>query len=113
LKKHCVKKYFAVSEYEECKNPSTGKYLPYDIAITQYNLFIEVQGGQHYEFTPKFHPCYEDFKYQQFKDKIKREYAKRNGIFLEIDLRVVKDRTDAINIVEKEIEKIVKGFHND
>ena len=62
-----------------CKNPKTGRPLPYDFEITGYKILIEVQGEQHNTFIPYFHSCLEDFEYQVYKDKIKKEYAEKRG----------------------------------
>lgn len=62
-----------------CTNPRTDKVMPYDIQITMVPLIIEIQGRQHYCFTPYFHGTEENFKYSQFKDQFKKSYAERHG----------------------------------
>jgi len=103
LKQYYSENFGAFTEYEECINPKTGKYLPYDIFIPKYNdqgydIFIEVQGHQHYRFNYFWHKTLEDFKYQQYKDRIKRKYAEQNGIYIEIDLR---QKTPIEDIIQK------------
>lgn len=103
LKQHYCEYFNAIPEYEKCINPKTGNYLPYDIFIPRFNndgydIFIEVQGEQHYKFTPYFYKTLEDFKYQQYKDKIKKDYAEQNGIYIEIDLR---QKTPIEDIIQK------------
>lgn len=102
LKKYCDAYYNSVSEYNECVNPETGHFLPYDIYFeTLYNkIYIEVQGKQHYEFIPIWHETVEGFEYSQHKDKIKKDYAKSKGIYIEIDLRKIKTIEDAIIHIE-------------
>ena len=86
-------------------------YLDFYIPLTK--IAIEVHGEQHYKLggihrmsskrsgtSPE-----EEFKYQKYKDKIKMEYAKRNGIYIEIDLRKIKT-------IEKAIEYIENILHN-
>lgn len=34
--------------FEWCKNFSTGRYLPFDFVIPEYNLIIELDGSQHF-----------------------------------------------------------------
>ncbi|WNW15010.1 hypothetical protein [Lactiplantibacillus plantarum] len=71
-----------------CENPITKYQLPYDFELTEYKIIIEVQGSQHYKFIEYFHQTQQNFKYQQYKDKVKvkREYAENHGyLFLAIN----------------------------
>lgn len=71
-----------------CINPKTIKQLPYDIEITNKKILIEVQGKQHYEFVEIFHGTIENFEYQQYKDKYKRDFAEQSGyqlIYIDYD----------------------------
>ena len=82
-----VKEYFNVNKYKyktqfdtlACTNPKTGRILPYDFELPAYKILIEVQGEQHCEYNQYFHNCFEDFKYQVFKDRIKKEFAEKKG----------------------------------
>lgn len=104
LKKFCIKEHGAIQEFDDCINPSTKMYLPYDIFIPLYSTAVEVNGSQHYVFTPMFHNDYEDFLYQEKRDKIKREWAESHyDTFIVIDLREVLSLEDAINLVEWEV----------
>jgi len=47
--------------------------LELDLYIEEINTAIEVQGLQHYEFTPHFHKTYADFEAQQRRDQEKRD----------------------------------------
>ena len=58
------------------------KKLSYDFYLPDYNLLIEFNGGQHYEFTPFFHKDAHDFHRQLHHDWLKRKYARENGIEL-------------------------------
>lgn len=51
----------------------------FDFYLPEYNLVIEYNGIQHYEFNPYFHRNTENFAYQQEKDKIKRDTAISKG----------------------------------
>lgn len=55
---------------------------------------IEFDGEQHYHFVPYFHEK-DGFAYQQEKDKIKNEYAKRHNLPL---VRIPYDTIDTITI---------------
>jgi len=65
----------------KCINPITGKQLPYDFELTDFGIIIEVQGKQHYQYTPFFHDGSrsQQYNYQVFKDKIKRDFAISQG----------------------------------
>lgn len=62
-----------------CINPRTSYVMPYDIEIRQARILIEVQGNQHYQYTPYFHGTEENFQYQQWKDRYKKRYAEHMG----------------------------------
>ena len=69
----------------KCINPKTNYQLPYDFELIDYKIIIEVQGEQHFEFSEYFHGTVENFEYQQYKDKIKKDYAISKGYeYLEI-----------------------------
>lgn len=89
LKKYYEKEMNAKSEYKILRNPKTGKFLPYDIyfEINEKNFFIEVNGIQHYKIQKYFYGDNSEFEYRKSKDRIKRKYARKNGIYIEIDLR--------------------------
>lgn len=69
------------------KNPKTGRCLELDGYNAGLNLAFEYQGIQHRKYTPKFHKSEEDFRKQQYRDKVKKEILKS----LEIDLLEVPD----------------------
>jgi hypothetical protein len=107
LKQYCIKNHGAIPEYKTVKNPETNFYLPFDIYVPN-NIFIEVNWLQHYEFIPRFHIDQEGFEHDKKLDRIKKKYAKKNGLYIEIDLRKVKTIEDAIIIIEKKIKKYRK-----
>lgn len=78
---HLFAKYEYKTQFDtlSCKNPKTGRALPYDFELRDFKILIEVQGEQHREYTPYFHSCLEDFQYQVYKDKIKNEFAHKMG----------------------------------
>jgi very-short-patch-repair endonuclease len=79
-------------KFTDCKYK---KPLPFDfkIVINDIELYVEVDGKQHYEFVPYFHKCEDDFLLQQKKDKIKTNYMAENELHF---LRIKYDE----NIVE-------------
>jgi hypothetical protein len=53
-----------------------------DFYFPNINLAIEVQGQQHYKFTPKFHASIKDFKNQKWRDIRKRKICHSRGIVI-------------------------------
>lgn len=114
LKKYFFENYKAHTEYKILKNPNTNFYLPYDIYIPKGDkpeingIYIEINGKQHYsphrwnELQAKENgtTLVQEFEYQKYRDKLKKEFAKANGIFIEIDLRKIKFLEQAIKYVE-------------
>lgn len=120
LKEYFKENYGSISEYKILKNPKTGYWLPYDIYIPYGNnpdlngFYIEVHWDQHYKpsyfhnvsakrkgITPE-----EEFEYQKYKDEIKKSFAKKNGIYIEIDLRKINTIKGAIEYVENQLLNI-------
>ena len=112
LKKYCIKYYKAdKKENREFINPHTGYALPFDIYIPNGRVFIEIHGRQHYILngwhylaakkngtTPE-----EELEYQKKKDRMKRKFARKNGTYIEVDLRKIKTTEDAIEYVENKL----------
>lgn len=114
LKSYILNKYDAKEEYPIFINPETNCFLPFDIYIFGGNnpkingVYIEIHWYQHYRLdtwhkrlankkrtTPE-----EEFEYQKHKDRLKRKFARKNGIYIEIDLRKIKTTEQAIKYVE-------------
>lgn len=119
LKFYILSKYHAKEEYRIYKNPETNRWLPYDIYIPYGSnpelngFYIEIHGEQHYKICTwhklvanrnKTSPE-EEFKYQKRKDRLKKNFAKKNGTYIEIDLRKIKIEQDAIEYIEKILEQ--------
>jgi len=65
--------------FSDCrfKNP-----LAFDFYLPGYNVCIEYQGEQHYEFCKGIHKTKKRFNESQTRDQIKRDYCKANNIKL-------------------------------
>ncbi len=74
-----------------CINPITKSRLRYDNEVigSKFKLIVEVNGMQHYEIC-KFHfteagrkniSLDEEFKYQQYKDEYKKQFALNDGYY--------------------------------
>ncbi len=111
LKKYFTKKYSAEKEKKLFKNPDTNQWLRCDIYIPHgknpdlNGFYIEVHGSQHYVNNGFFFKTKEDFEKRKHLDKIKKKFAKKNGVYIEIDLRKINTLEDAIEYVEKDMEK--------
>lgn len=64
--------------FEDCKNECV---LRFDFYLPNYNILIEYNGIQHYEPVDYF-GGQKAFESQVLKDKIKKEYCKKNNILL-------------------------------
>lgn len=60
----------------------SGRWLELDFYIPELKIAIEVQGKQHYEHIPFFHPTEEDFKARQESDALKRLACAKEGVYL-------------------------------
>lgn len=60
----------------------TGYRLELDFYIPAIHTAIEVQGEQHFIYTPHFHPTYSDFETQQRYDEFKRLACSDYGVTL-------------------------------
>jgi len=87
---------------EWCKNSSTCKYLPFDMAIPKYNIIIELDGIQHFKQVSNWKSP-ED---QLTRDMDKMEMANNNGYTV---IRVLQedvwyDKNDWLTIIQKHIK---------
>lgn len=102
-------------------NPKTNYKLPFDNEVVDLKLIIEVNGIQHYEIcgfhmlqakhndtTPK-----EEFDYQQWKDRYKKEYALSLGYYyLEIPYWTEKDESYKI-LIDDKVNRILSESQKD
>lgn len=118
IKEYLKENYMAKIEYKMLKNPKTNRWLRCDIYIPHgenpkiNGFYIEIHGEQHYRIC-HFHRMKakrkdispeEEFEYQKYKDKIKKKYAKKNGIYIEIDVRKNKRIEDFILEIESKLK---------
>lgn len=83
-------------------NPITGKNMELDIYNDELKVACEANGIQHYRFTPYFHKSIEVFRAQKYRDYIKRQLCKDNGILL---IEVPYDVKDIQGFILKELMK--------
>ena len=64
-------------------NPVTGKNLELDLYNEELGLAFEINGDQHYRYTPFFHNSNKEAFYnQQYRDEIKKMKCAERGITL-------------------------------
>jgi hypothetical protein len=73
--------------FVDCRNPATGRKLPFDFYLPEYNTCIEFHGKQHYEpvkfsGTTTTDCAMANLKSSQIRDSIKEQYCKQNNIRL-------------------------------
>ena len=103
-------KYECEKKFPDCVNPKTGGKLRYDFYVPDYNLLIEYDGIQHYQFMTSDKGAWckvmssESLEDLQRRDKLKDQYAKDKGIEL---LRVNFIQKPHIEqILEKELRAL-------
>lgn len=87
------------------RNDVTGCNLEIDLYNDDLKLAIEVQGDQHYKFTPFFHKNKEHFLNQRYRDEMKKMKCRANGITLiEVPYRVGEKRLKAYLLQQLRLE---------
>jgi hypothetical protein len=104
LKEYSIKHYKGIPEYKAFKNKLTNRWLRYDIYFPEHNIFIEVNGGQHYR-PYSWKSSKKHFLQRKFLDNLKRNYARKRGTYIEIDLRTIKNTKQAISYIENKIKE--------
>jgi hypothetical protein len=62
------------------KNDVTGKNIEIDMYNPELKLCLEMNGRQHYEYVPYFHPNKEAFLNQRYRDEMKKTKCRENGL---------------------------------
>lgn len=91
---------------EGCWIKFEGRDLELDIFITGplVKMIIEVDGRQHYEYVERFHGNRFEFEDQQYRDKLKEEYADINELkFLRIKENLKMTKQEFKQLVFKAI----------
>ena len=81
---HLFKKQFNKDRPDFLRNPVTGGNfnLELDCFDADMKLAVEYNGIQHYKYVPFFHNNKEAFLNQKYRDQMKRQMCKENGVFL-------------------------------
>lgn len=111
-------KYNCDIEHPVVKNSKTNCWLKCDIYIGEPSsingVYIEINGRQHYEITgwtykhamEKGITPEAEFRYTKYLDKLKKQFAKKNGVYVELDLRKIKTIDEAIIYVTQRLETL-------
>jgi len=79
---HILKMPFYKIRPDFLRNDVTGYNLEIDLYNNDLKLGVEVQGDQHYKFTPFFHRNKETFLNQRYRDEMKKQKCMKEGITL-------------------------------
>jgi len=86
------------------KNEATGRNLEIDLFNKECMLAVEIQGVQHYKFSPKFHLTEQHFHDQKKRDQMKAIKCRQYGIrLIEVPYHV-KER-DLRAFLHRELKK--------
>lgn len=89
---------------EFLKNEHTGKNLEIDLYNHELRLAVEIQGIQHYKFSPRFHLSETQFIEQKQRDNMKKLKCTQFGIKL-IEVPYNIKEKDVRNFLKKELNK--------
>lgn len=86
------------------RNPVTGSPLELDIYNDELKLAVEYHGKHHYEYSPRFHASKEMFQNQQYRDVLKKQLCRQNGIHL-IEVPYTVKSSNIPSFLYQEIQK--------
>jgi hypothetical protein len=89
-------KFIPQHKFKGCKYKNL---LPFDFYLPDYNVCIEYNGVQHYEYRKFFHRTKDALITQQLKDKIKKEYCDIN----DINLLIIKYDENVLNKLSEKL----------
>lgn len=110
-----LQKHFGKYDVIENSRPSwlitqKGQRLELDLFIPELEIAIEIQGKQHYIFTPYFHKNMAHFISQQKRDASKRALCESRGIAL-YDVSSSHELTQAIVDIRKKCGELRGSWH--
>lgn len=98
------------------KNPLTGRNLELDIYDPVTKIAIEYNGIQHYRHQPSMQDSIKDVNYQMYKDQVKLEKCRKEGVHLIVvpytvdTMKYVNGRMKTVKMTEKEREIKLKNY---
>lgn len=91
--------------FQDCINPETGAKLKFDFYLKDYNICIEYNGIQHYQYREGSYFSKEAVLGIQKRDKIKQDYCRHNSIPLIIIPYIDIDDIDDNYLLQKIFSK--------
>ena len=94
-------------------NDKTGRCLELDCYNEDLKLAVEMDGIFHYKWPNSFHKTYEEFKEQQYRDRLKDKLCKERGVHL---IRVpynVQNNIISVYIISKLPEIVQRRINED
>lgn len=91
--------------FQDCINPETGAKLRFDFYLEDYNICIEYNGIQHYQYREGGYFSKESVLDIQKRDKIKQDYCQHNSIPLIIIPYIDIDDIDDNYLLQKIFSK--------
>lgn len=91
------------------RNPITEgeNNLELDCYNDDLKLAVEYNGIQHYKYVPYFHKTKDSFHNQKYRDYVKRDLCKKNGIVL-IEVPYTVKVEDIDGYLKRELKKYIK-----
>ena len=84
-----------------------GQKLFFDFYIKEFQILIEVQGEQHFEYTPHFHGDREGFLSSRRRDNLKIEYCELERLALvEVAFNEEINKKKLLRKFSKALEKL-------
>ena len=96
IESYLMNNYINYTPQKTFKDLKDKRNLSYDFYLPKYNILIEYQGIQHYELGHGYMNRNDRLEKQQLHDKMKREYAKKNGYKL-LELHYSLDTQEKVN----------------
>lgn len=98
------KKPFTKSRPDFLNNDVTYQNLELDCYNSELKLGCEYQGEAHYKYIPHFHKNMDAFRNQQYRDYMKKQKCKENGVVL-IEVPHTVDIENMERYIARELEK--------
>jgi hypothetical protein len=103
---YLFKKPFDKARPDFLRNPVTGGSfnLELDCFDAELRIAVEYNGVQHYKYVPYFHRNNDAFLNQKYRDEMKRQKCKENGVLL-IEVPYSVKLEDIKGFIEKELTR--------
>lgn len=90
-------------------------FIDFQVILDNRTIWIEYNGEQHYYYSNRFFPEYQEYEDQLFRDEMVKEYAKDHNIDLLVishkDLSEIEEVLEAYFIFNRDITKLAIPKH--